>query len=68
MCVCLCVMYQRFSGRVHLVFGASEQQSSGQNVKSLSSSLRAVVYLGFPKLELIKWGAAQKPDKHRQRL
>ena len=59
-------VYQRFAGGVPLVLGASEQQSPGQEVESLSSSLGAVVHLGLPQLELIEGGAAQEPaTQHR---
>lgn len=53
--------YQGFSCSIHLIFGASEQETSGQDVESLSASPRAVVHLSFPQFELIKRRTMQKP-------
>lgn len=62
--LCVCV-YQWFARRVQLVFGPSEQQRSGENVQSLSSSLWTIIHLSFPKLVLIKRRTPQESANHK---
>lgn len=52
-----CSTHQRLACRVQLVLGPAQQQGPGEDVKPLSSSFRAVVYLSLPQLVFIKWGA-----------
>lgn len=59
--------YQGLPCRVQLVFGPAEQQGPGEDVKSLSSSLRAVVYLSLPQLIFIEGRAPQKPTNTTSR-
>lgn len=44
-----------------------KQQSSGEDVQSLSTSLWAIIHLNLPQLILVKWRASQKPAEHVQK-